>query len=151
MFSGHVAAGQSQMAALGWQVSHDSCCFKPWLTSLVHSIIRIKSPSFPHSLQARPKWRGCPLLWYWRSVLQLISSLEGVKREETRWGYLKKNGDGRARARAAQRIQAAQPKSWGLHKGQKYPALLALGTASCSNSSPWFCSVVLSFPLSVHI
>lgn len=41
MFSGYVAAGQSQMDALGWQVGHDSCCFKPWLTSLVRSIIRM--------------------------------------------------------------------------------------------------------------
>lgn len=41
MFSGYMAAGQSQVDALGWQVSHDSCCFKPWLASLVHSIIRM--------------------------------------------------------------------------------------------------------------
>lgn len=151
MLSGHVAAGQSQMAALGWQVRHDSCCFKPWLASLVHSIIRIKSLSFPHSLQARPKWRGCSLPWYWYSVAQLTSSSGGVKREGTRWGYLQKDGDGRARAHAAQSIQAAQPKSWGLCPKISYPALLALGTASCSNSSSWLCSVLLSFSLSVHI
>jgi len=41
VFSGYMVAGQLQMDALGWQVGHDSCCFKPWLASLVRSIIRV--------------------------------------------------------------------------------------------------------------
>ena len=160
VFSGYMAAGQSQMDALGWQVGHDSCCFKPWLASLVCSISRMGWINlFPSLVPCRlDPSEGVALCYgvgaaWWTSLPGQEKWQErerdnvGVSEEgHTAMGWWSKSS------------WSSEHPSWIsqqlrlVHKDQSYPALPALCQCILQQFiTSLFWSIVLCFSLGVYI